>query len=148
MQALAGETGLPPPYRPFTRHSRGFGAEEEAKMRDVQDRLGKQVAATSTELRDAHDACVRCVQHCLRMGGMHAEVRHIRILLDTAELCQTCSAFMTRESDFHPRLCAVTAELCDRAAESCERIKDDEEMRTTALACRRAGDSCRVLAGV
>ena len=114
-------------------------------MRDARDRLGKHIVSTGNELRDAQEACLHCVQHCLREGGMHAEVRHIRTLLDAAELCQTTAAFMARESEFHPRLCAVTAELCERAAETCERIKDDQEMHITAKACRRAAESCRAM---
>ena len=114
-------------------------------MRDVRDRMGKRAAGASGDLRDAQEACLHCVQHCLRVGGVHAEARHIRTLLDCAELCQTTAAFLMRESDFHPRLCVVTAEICDNAAVSCEKIKDDEEMRATAQVCRRAAESCRAL---
>ena len=116
-------------------------------MRDARDRLGKHVSGIAGDLREAQEACTRCVQHCLRVGGMHADSRHIRTLLDCAEMTQTATGFLTRESEFHPRVCAVTAELCDKAAECCERIKDDEEMRATAQVCRRAADACRTLAG-
>ena len=116
-------------------------------MRDARDRMGKQVAGTAGELRQAQESCLHCVQHCLRVGGVHAEARHIRTLLDCAELCQTTAGFMMRESEFHPRMCGVTAEICEKAAESCEKIKDDEEMRATAQVCRRAAESSRALAG-
>jgi hypothetical protein len=116
-------------------------------MRDARDRMGKHAATAAQELRECQDHCLACIQHCLRSGGMHAEARHIRTLFDCSALCDAAAGFLARQSDFHPRVCAVCAEQCDLCAASCERIKDDEEMRACALVCRRCAETCRALSG-
>ena len=89
--------------------------------------------------------CVETVQHCLQMGGKHANLSHIRLLLDCAEICQTSANFMMRGSDLHPRTCELCAEVCEQCAEDCERIGSagDETMARCADLCRRCGEFCR-----
>ncbi len=97
--------------------------------------------------QSCHSLCLETVTHCLRKGGPHAEVNHIRLLLDCVEICQTSANFMLRGSDLHTRTCAVCAEVCERCAQDCERFGDDETMRRCAEACRRCAESCRRMAG-
>jgi hypothetical protein len=73
--------------------------------------------------------CVRTSQHCLELGGKHADANHIRILSDCAAICNTSAGFMLRGSPLHTRICAVCAEVCRecehacrQCAESCERM--------------------------
>jgi hypothetical protein len=113
-------------------------------MRDARDRLGRGMTQCIHDCRDCQDSCARTVQHCLRKGGMHAEVRHIRLLSDCAEICQTAGNFMSRSSDHHPAVCSLCAAICEACAESCERIESgDDEMKSCAAACRRCAQSCR-----
>jgi hypothetical protein len=93
---------------------------------------------------NCHNICLETVQHCLQLGGKHAETSHIRLLLDCAEICGTSAGFMLRGSDFHARTCGVCAEICERCAEDCERIgPDDEMMQRCAKLCRQCAESCR-----
>lgn len=92
--------------------------------------------------------CTHCHQACLNaaaewQGSRGAEgVKHLRLLLDCADICQTSADFMLRRSDIHPQVCALCAEICQRCAEACERM-EGELMRACAEACRRCAQSCR-----
>ena len=89
-----------------------------------------------------HEVCLETVAHCLHQGGAHAESRHIRLLLDCAEICQACANFMLRGSDLHTGVCALCADICQRCAEDCSRTSDDGEMRACAEECRACAQSC------
>ena len=95
---------------------------------------------------DCHSVCLETVNHCLQMGGKHADPRHIGLLLDCAEICQTSANFMLRDSALHGRTCGVCAEVCMRCAESCEQFRDDQQMMACAEVCRRCAESCREMA--
>jgi hypothetical protein len=61
-----------------------------------------------------------------------------------AEICQTATNFMLRNSDLHSRVCAVCAEVCDRCAEDCERLAAGGEMvQQCAQTCRSCAEACR-----
>jgi hypothetical protein len=93
---------------------------------------------------NCHAICVETAQHCLGMGGKHADPNHIRTLLDCAQICATSADFMLRGSEFHARTCGVCAEVCERCADDCERIADgDEMMLRCAQMCRQCAESCR-----
>lgn len=116
------------------------------------ERISQQVEIDA-EMRDCIRECQACsaicletVTHCLQTGGPHAEVTHIRTLLDCAESCQTAANFMLRGSDLHPRTCAVCSEACERCATSCEQFPDDQMMQRCAAECRRCAASCRAMA--
>ena len=91
-----------------------------------------------------HQVCLQTIQHCLGMGGPHAERSHIRILADCAQICGVSADFMLRMSDLHGRTCGVCAEACLRCAADCERIAaGDAAMLACAATCRRCADSCQ-----
>ena len=69
-----------------------------------------------TRCSDCHNACVETVTHCLTIGGEHAAVDHIRLLLDCAEICATSRDFMLRGSEHHRRICGLCAEVCNAYA--------------------------------
>jgi hypothetical protein len=112
-------------------------------MRDARDRMQKPTQHAIQECRDCHDVCIHTVNHCLRVGGMHTEVRLMRLLQDCVEICRTSVDFMVRGSDQAPLLLTVAAEICDQCAGSCERIRDDEELKACAQICRRCAQACR-----
>lgn len=94
-----------------------------------------------------HNLCVETINHCLEMGGMHAEASHIRIMQDCAQLCATSADFMLRGSDMHSTTCGACAEACERCADDCERLADgDEQMLRCAEMCRACAASCREMA--
>jgi hypothetical protein len=92
-------------------------------------------------------ACLKTLAYCRKKGGKHAERNHLRILQDSAEICQTSEGFMRRGSEFHPRTCGLCAEVCDACAKSCEQFPNDAQMKACAAACRRCGKSCHTMAG-
>ena len=99
------------------------------------------------ECLNCHSICLATVPYCLQMGGQHAEPRHIGLLLDCAEICQTSANFMLRGSPMHARTCGVCAEACERCAAECERMANgDQQMLACAEACRRCAESCRQMA--
>ncbi|CAN5706634.1 four-helix bundle copper-binding protein [soil metagenome] len=108
----------------------------------------------NTEMRECianctecHTICVETANHCLQMGGEHADASHIRELLDCAQACAISADFMLRGSQLHAGTCGVCADACERCAESCELIGgNDELMQRCAEICRRCAESCRRMA--
>lgn len=100
------------------------------------------------ECHACHDSCTETVTHCLQTGGKHAEVSHIRLLMDCAEICQISANFMLRMSDSHAQVCGVCADICEQCAQECDRFGDDEMMMQCAETCRSCAQSCREMAGM
>lgn len=109
----------------------------------MTSKRSSQMEACIEACRDCASTCTETVRYCLDMGGEHADARHVALLLDCAQICQTSADFMLRGSDLSGRICAACAEVSERCAESCERFGDDEMMRASAEACRRCAESCR-----
>ena len=95
-----------------------------------------------------HRVCLETIQYCLRMGGKHAEEKHIRLLTDCAQICQISADFMIRGSELHHETCAACAEVCGRCADDCAALgADDEQMQECAERCVRCEESCAEMAG-
>jgi hypothetical protein len=106
-----------------------------------------EMQACIDECLACHRICVETANHCLELGGEHAEASHVRALLDCAELCATSAGFLLRSSTMHGAVCGACATACERCAESCESMQDaDEQMEACAEACRRCAESCRRMA--
>lgn len=116
-------------------------------MQTERFQVGKMMGEHMMHCIDAcqtcHGVCMETVQHCLKMGGKHAEANHIRMLMDCAQICATSADFMLRGSDFHGMTCSVCAEVCERCAADCDRFGDDAMMKRCADACRMCAQSCR-----
>jgi hypothetical protein len=100
------------------------------------------------ECLSCHAVCLETINHCLQMGGKHAEPKHIVLLQDCAQICLTSADFMLRGSNFHAQTCGVCAAICNACADECESIADGAEfMQRCADACRRCAESCRQMSG-
>jgi hypothetical protein len=111
-------------------------------------KFSKEVQECIKDCQDCAAICVETTSHCLEMGGRHAEARHIRTLVDCAEICRVSADFMLRGSEFDTRLCGVCAEVCRSCADSCQRLAgDDELMKRCADMCRRCAESCDRMSG-
>ncbi len=109
--------------------------------------IPREMQECINECTRCHAVCLSTVQHCLEMGGKHADPAHIGLLLDCAEICQTTATFMLRGSERHQLTCRVCADICRACAESCERMgKGDETMQECAQECRRCQESCERMA--
>lgn len=103
------------------------------------------------EMQACMDACHTChvsclsmaMTHCLELGGTHAEPRHMRLMLDCAEICALTINFIARSSDHHRHICRECAEICRACAESCEGLSGMEECAAT---CRRCAAACEKMA--
>jgi hypothetical protein len=95
-----------------------------------------------------HQVCLQTIQHCLGLGGKHAEQPHIRLMADCAQICGVSADFMLRMSDLHARTCGVCAEACQRCADDCDRVGGgrDQQMNQCGDLCRRCAESCRKMA--
>lgn len=101
-------------------------------------------------MQDAIKACLDCHSMCLQMaagfcleqGGRHVEQKHLRLMLNCAELCQTSANFMLSNSPLHGRVCLICAEVCEACAKSCDQVGD---MRECAEECRSCAKSCRTM---
>lgn len=96
---------------------------------------------------ECHQVCLSTAVHCLEMGGKHAGVAHITLLLDCAQICATSQDFMLWKSPHHPHICGECAETCTKCAADCEQLADgDQTMLHSAEVCRRCAESCRMMA--
>ena len=92
-----------------------------------------------------HDECEKMLfQHCLKMGEEHTEEKHVRLMADCIEICQTAASFMLRGSANAVAICGICAEICESCAESCEELEGMEECAAT---CRNCAEICRSMAG-
>ena len=114
----------------------------------ISHRIDQAMHRCIDECLECHRVCLATAAHCLEAdgGARHADARHLTLLLDCAEICQTSANFMLRGSDEHQRTCAVCAAVCHRCAEECARVTDDPVMQECAEACRRCADSCEAMA--
>jgi hypothetical protein len=93
---------------------------------------------------ECHETCEHMIyQHCLRLGGPHAEPAHLTLMADCAQICRTAADFMIRNSPRHGAVCAACAEICTACADDCERVGQMEEC---VKACRLCAESCREMA--
>src|SRR5262245_38339970 len=97
--------------------------------------------------KNCHDSCVETATYCLEEGGQHAVARHMRLLLDCAQICTMTEDYMLRDSAFYAQVCGVCADVCDSCAEACERFPGDEQMAECMSACQRCADACRTMVG-
>lgn len=108
----------------------------------------------SSDMQRCIELCQRCeasclttVSHCLHMGGEHASLSHINVLLDCVDTCATSANLMLRGSELHGRTCGVCADACERCAQDCERLANgDQHMLDCAGICRQCAESCRMMA--
>ena len=95
---------------------------------------------------NCHSLCLNTMTYWLQKGSTQVEPAHISLILDCAEICQTCANFLLRASDLYAHVCAICAVVCDRCAQECEKMSDRTQMRACAQICRRCAESCRKMA--
>lgn len=94
------------------------------------------------ESLNCYKICTQTKVHCLEMGDEHADPDHINMLSDCAKICLTTADFMIRESEFHPDLCMICADVCESCAEDCDAF-EDQFMKDCAAQCRKCAQECR-----
>jgi hypothetical protein len=98
--------------------------------------------------------CTNCHRVCLETAARHfngeaapkLEEKHVRLLLDCAEICRTSADFMIRGSEVHAHTCQACATICESCADACDQMGTDPYMAACAEICRRCAESCREMA--
>lgn len=106
----------------------------------------RQMQACIDACRACEQECASAVTHCLGLGGRHATVEHITLMLDCARICATASDFMVWGSRQSGHICAVCADSCTSCAKACEQFSDDATLVRCAQACRKCTDACLEMA--
>ena len=89
-----------------------------------------------------HQICLSTLQHCIEMGGKHADPKHLLLMQDCAAICAVSADFMLRGSNFHDDICGTCAEICRMCADDCATLEGDTLMQECAEACLACADSC------
>ncbi|MEP6607837.1 MAG: four-helix bundle copper-binding protein [Burkholderiaceae bacterium] len=107
---------------------------------DQQNVMGRCIAACN----ECNRVCLQSIEHCLALGGQHAEPAHIAVLLTCASTCRTATELMSINSVWHPTICDLCAQVCEECADQCEDLGDIDDC---VAACQSCADACRDMDG-
>lgn len=113
---------------------------DEALSQDADNAMAKCLAACN----DCSRVCLQHIEHCLTLGGEHAAPAHITMLLTCSTVCRSASELMALDSEWHPTMCDLCAQVCDECADACDALGDMEDC---VAACRDCADVCREMVG-
>jgi hypothetical protein len=119
--------------------------EDLERMQESEFMISEEVRECIQDCLDCYRTCNQTLIRCLSMGGKHAELDHLNLIMDCARICNTNSDFMLRNSMYYPQTCGLTADICDECGDVCDRFEDDF-MKECASVCRRCAESCREMA--
>jgi hypothetical protein len=91
---------------------------------------------------DCYRVCAQTTAKCLKLGGEHAEAKHITLMNACVDACGVSADYMLRDVEFQHQMCNFCAQVCDSCAESCEKFEEDF-MEKCAETCRTCAESCR-----
>lgn len=91
--------------------------------------------------RNCHEVCLRtAMNHCLNAGGEYVGAEHFRLMMNCAEICQTCVNFQLSGSSFHPAICGICADICEACEKNCAALGG---MDDCVKVCNDCAISCR-----
>jgi hypothetical protein len=106
----------------------------------------------NTQMQDCIDDChnaqetvVECINYCLENEESDQEC--VKLLMSVAEITATAAKFMMFDSEQHPQVCRVCAEICSTCAEYFD-DETDEMYTRVAVHTRACADSCREMSGM
>ncbi len=148
-EALEDETDEEENMQPSNKAQSPMAGKLSGSMEELE-RL--QASEENNEVHECLDDCIDCnktcsetLTKCLAMGGEHAKLEHLNLLMDCAKICSINADFILRNSTYYPQTCGITADICDECADACDRF-DDDFMKECANVCRRCSESCREIA--
>lgn len=89
-----------------------------------------------------HQVCLQTLAYCLKQDGEYLKPKHLKNLMDCAQICMVSADFMSRDSELQKAVSEVCANACLACAESCEQFADDQTLRLCADICRQCEESC------
>lgn len=113
---------------------------ETSRGEDADSATARCIAACN----ECNRVCLQHIEHCLTLGGAHAEPDHISMLLSCASMCRTAGELMSLGSDWHPTMCDLCAQVCEECADECEELGDMEDC---VAACQDCAEACREMVG-
>ncbi len=113
---------------------------ETSRGEQADDAMTECIAACN----ECNRICMQHIEHCLTLGGAHAEPGHISMLLGCASVCRTSGELMSLNSEWHPTMCDLCAQVCEECADHCEELGDMEDC---VAACRDCAEACREMLG-
>jgi hypothetical protein len=119
--------------------------EDLERMQESKFLMSEEVRECIQDCLDCFRTCNQTLLRCLSMGGKHAKLEHVNLIMDCARICNTNVDFMLRNSAYYPQSCGLTADICDECSDVCERFEDGF-MKECALVCSRCAESCREMA--
>jgi hypothetical protein len=117
--------------------------------REERERLGisPEVRACVEATSDCYSACTETLTYSLDSGIDLFDQRHLRLLIDCCEVCQTAQNILLRASELSMMLAAVCVEACEKVADHCRQLDaSDEQLAACAEVCDHTADCCRQLA--
>ncbi len=93
---------------------------------------------------DCHRVCMDTAESYRQAGNDQAQMQHITMLLDCAEMCLTTAHFMQHNSPLYGYICQACAQVSTHCAGECD-LKGDTD---TANACRKCAWSCGQMAKI
>ena len=117
--------------------------EEEEQVRLV---ISPEMRRCIEAASETYAVCTETLTYSLDGHFDLADPRHLRLLIDCAEVCQTTQNALLRASELKQLLATVCVEACENVAESCRQLDPtDEQLAECAEVCTRCADYCREL---
>ena len=99
---------------------------------------------------ECSQTCTACADACLAEPDVTEMVRCIRDDLDCADVCQTTSRLLSRQTAGDPHVIRAVLEACIQACSTCaascgEHREHHEHCRICADVCEACGQACRAV---
>ena len=127
-------------------HGQGHVHQHDLEHEHEHDHEHDEMDECIESCLQCHVVCTMTSQYSIAKGGEHADVSHVGLLLDCAEICQTSANFMVRGSPYHAVTCGACAEICRACADACRAFDDDDSMAHCAEVCESCAESCERMA--
>ena len=93
-------------------------------------------------LAECAGLCYQCAVACLGEDDIKGLSKCIKLDIDCAEICQSASAFVSRDSDHAKHLLKECAEICRRCAEECMKHSHMVHCNKCSHACLICAEAC------
>ena len=106
-------------------------------------RTRQQMLECSTECMDTQRTILATVRYCMDRGGRYVSAQFVRLMLDTAAVCQSAAEASRDGSGLFTFSSTSCAEVCKLCATACRRFAEDEIMLRCAEVCEHCAMRCR-----
>ncbi len=106
---------------------------------------GMSVSGCGMECSKCQALCEKSSSYVRSLGGKAASPERLKLFADCISICKTSKDFLARDSQFHPQVCGVCADVCNACAKSCEAL-NDPKLEECIKQCKKCTDSCRKMA--